>query len=417
MTNRPSRWFAASRPPAHAHGETPIIIGADGRGGQHGVIGRHEDRAVALDLSGCHTIGVFGVQGSGKSYTVGAIAEMAVLPACAISSLSFPLATVYFHYHRSDTCPPEHAAAVRPNDVAGDIATLARSYGVEATGLRDVVVLAPPGKVAQRQREIGGVTVLPLLFGPAELGADDWRDLLCASSSDALYVRQVLALLRRERDRLRLETLREAVAGGTLAAPAMRLAQDRLELAAEYVRDGADVGQVLRPGRTVIVDLRDEWIERDDALALFLILMRVFTRQRAAVGHFNKLLVFDEAHKYMADGALTAALVESVREMRHLGASLLIASQDPLSIPQSVLELSSVLLLHRMTSPRWLKHLQSAIVATKGLRIEELAALPAGSALTWAQQCTDARFKRAPRRIRVRPRLSKHGGETVRAGE
>jgi hypothetical protein len=410
MSQRGVRWGAH---PSGAAGV--IVIGADRPSGQHGVIGRADDRAVAIDLDGCHTIGVFGVQGSGKSYSVGAIAEMAVLPASPISSVTCPLATVYFHYHRSDSCPPEHAASVAPNDALAEVSTLERSYGISPAGLSDVVVLVPPGKVAQRRHELAGMTVHPLLFGPAELGADDWRDLLCASSSDALYVRQMLALLRRERDRLRVDTIREAITGGTLAPPAVRLAQDRLELAEEYVRDDANVAEVLRPGRTVIVDLRDEWIEREDALALFLILMRVLTRRRPDSEHFNKLLVFDEAHKYMSDGALTAALVEAVREMRHLGASLVIASQDPLSIPQSVLELSSIVLLHRMTSPRWLKHLQGALAATKGLRIQDLASLPAGTALAWAHQCTDARFKRGPRRVRIRPRLSKHGGATVRA--
>jgi ABC-type dipeptide/oligopeptide/nickel transport system ATPase component len=394
----------------------PVVLGTDTTGRQHGIVGRSEGRTVAVDLDGCHTIGVFGVQGSGKSYTVGAIAEMAVMPASSISNVRCPLSTVYFHYHRSDSCPPEHVAAIEANDVAEDLTVLARSFAAKASPLRDVVVLSPAGKVEQRRRELRGMQVAPLLFGPTELGADDWRDLLCASNSDALYVRQMLALLRRERDHLRVSDLRDAVARGTLSPPAMRLAQDRLELAAEYVQDGANIGAILRPGRTVIVDLRDEWIEKDDALALFLTLMRVFTR-RGDQARFNKLIVFDEAHKYMSDGALTTTLVETAREMRHLGASIVIASQDPMSVPQSVLELSSIVMLHRMTSPRWLKHLQGALVATKTVSIADLAGLAPGEAMVWAQQCTEAQFRRGMRRVRMRPRLSKHGGETVRASQ
>jgi hypothetical protein len=49
---------------------------------------------------------------------------------------------------------------------------------------------------------------------------------------------------------------------------------------------------------------------------------------------FNKLVVFDEAHKYMESADLISGLVEVVREMRHKGTSILVASQD-LKIPLS----------------------------------------------------------------------------------
>ena len=105
----------------------------------------------------------------------------------------------------------------------------------------------------------------------------------------------------------------QAIAASGLTPPAMRFAMDRLELAAEYIGDGESLGALLHPGRTIVVDLRDEWIERDEALALFLCLTRVFTRPAAAGVTCNKLLVFDEAHKYMADSALTATVVETAR--------------------------------------------------------------------------------------------------------
>ena len=47
---------------------------------------------------------------------------------------------------------------------------------------------------------------------------------------------------------------------------------------------------------------------------------------------FNKLVVFDEAHKYIDSPDLVAGLVEVVREMRHKG-TVMVASQDPPSVP------------------------------------------------------------------------------------
>ncbi len=41
------------------------------------VVGEALGRRIGLDLNHTHTISLFGVQGGGKSYTLGTIAEMA----------------------------------------------------------------------------------------------------------------------------------------------------------------------------------------------------------------------------------------------------------------------------------------------------------------------------------------------------
>ena len=56
---------------------------------------------------------------------------------------------------------------------------------------------------------------------------------------------------------------------------------------------------------------------------------------------FNTLVVFDEAHKYIDNPDLVARLVEVVREMRHKGTTVRVASQDPPSVPTSLVELST----------------------------------------------------------------------------
>ena len=88
--------------------------------------------------------------------------------------------------------------------------------------------------------------------------------------------------------------------------------------------------------------------------------MQLFAEAQNDGRRFNKLVVFDEAHKYIESPDLVAGLVESVREMRHKGMSVLVASQDPPSVPISLIELSNHVILHKFTSPAWLKHLQKA---------------------------------------------------------
>ena len=93
---------------------------------------------------------------------------------------------------------------------------------------------------------------------------------------------------------------------------------------------------------------------------------------------FNKLVVFDEAHKYIDNLDLVAGPVEFVREMRHKGTTVMVTSQDPPSVSTSFIELSIQIMLHRFNSPARLKHLQKANATLDALTTAKLAALGPG---------------------------------------
>ncbi len=405
--------------PAGAAAEPPpifdVVLGSTEPTPQYGLLGKCGSQKVAIDLNGCNTISLFGVQGFGKSYTLGVIAEMATREVPHINVLPSPLGTVIFHYHRSDTYEPEHAAAVRPNEKKTEVDRLLREYGASPAGLRDVVLLAPEAKVEDRRRDYPDLTVLPLKFGSAEIGPEGWKFLLGAHGNDSLYVRQLVAIMRRFRGRLTVQKLREEIRDADLGKAGQKLAEDRLGLAEPYIDDAKRLGDLLRPGRTVIVDLRDEWIEKDEALGLFVVMLRIFGATTHEGKKFNKLVVFDEAHKYITESELIGEVVETIREMRHQATTVVIASQDPLSVPRPVIELTSILVLHRMTSPQWLKHLKSAIISLEDLDEKPLAALAPGEALVWTQRSTDKRFMLKPQKVSIRPRFTQHGGGTKTA--
>src|SRR5262245_41918547 len=332
-----------------------------------------------------------------------------------INILPSPLATVIFHYHKSDAYAPEYASAVAANQKQSEIERLHAEYGAYPVGLRDVVLLAPEAKVDQRRREFPGIKVDPIKFASSELGADSWKFLLGAYGNDSLYIRQLVAIMRRHRDGLTISTFKQDIAAAGLPPSTQRLADDRLNLAEQYIDDAHRLGELLRPGRTVIVDLRDEWIEKDEALGLFVVMLRIFAATEFGGREFNKLVVFDEAHKYISESELIGQVVETIREMRHQATTVVIASQDPLSVPRAVIELTSILLLHRMTSPQWLKHLKGALAALDGIEEGHLTALLPGEALVWAQRSTEKRFMIRPQKIQVRPRVTQHGGGTKTA--
>jgi hypothetical protein len=93
----------------------------------------------------------------------------------------------------------------------------------------------------------------------------------------------------------------------------------------------------------------------------------------------------------------------------------MVASQDPPSVPVSLIELSSQIILHKFNSPAWLKHIQKANAALAALTPEKLANLSAGEAYVWSSQATDDAFSKGAVKMHCRPRVTRHGGTTKTA--
>ncbi len=400
---------------AHAEPAYDIVLGVAQPSPQFGLLGEAAGRKVALDLNQTHTISLFGVQGGGKSYTLGSIIEMACMPIAGVNVLPRPLAAVIFHYSSTLDYKPEFTSMVAPNTDDAQIRLLHDRFGAQPQGLKDVVILAPAAKVAERSAEYPDMKVLPIAFKSSELKAAHWKFLMGAVGSQSMYIRQVGLIMKKLRDELTLAGLRKGIEDSALSDHLKELALLRLRFAEEYVDDQRDLTSVLRPGRLVIVDLRDELVEKDEALGLFVVLLQMFAETTYQGRQFNKLVVFDEAHKYIDSPDLVAGLVEVVREMRHKGTSILVASQDPPSVPASLIELSSQIILHKFNSPNWLKHIQKANAALDGLTPSKLAALGPGEAYVWSSKSTDEAFTRDAIKVRCRPRVTQHGGATKTA--
>jgi hypothetical protein len=95
----------------------------------------------------------------------------------------------------------------------------------------------------------------------------------------------------------------------------------------------------------------------------------------------------------------------------------LVASQDPPSVPLSLIELSNHIILHKFNSPAWLKHLQKANAALADLSPAKMTALRPGEAYIWSSKASDASFTRGAVKVQLRPRITQHGGSTKTATE
>lgn len=394
-----------------------ILLGDTAASPQFGLLGKVAGRMVGLDLNHPQTISLFGVQGGGKSYTLGTIVEMATMSIPCVNSLASPLASVIFHYSPTQDYAPEFTSMGHANSDPQALQILQDEYRGIPQPLSDILLLTSADKFEQRAQEFPHLTVRPLKFASVELGASHWRFLMGAVGNQAAYFRQLNRLMRQLRGNLSLGSLRQGIDDSTLPDHIKDLANMRLDLAASYIDDNHRLGNLLRPGRMVIVDLRDEFIEKDEALGLFVVLLQLFADAKYENKPFNKLVVFDEAHKYIGSPDLVDGLVEVVREMRHKGTTILVASQDPPSVPVSLIELSTQIIMHKFNSPQWLKHIQKANSALTTLTPEHMANLSPGEAYVWSSKATDAGFSRGAHKIMCRPRVTQHGGETRTAVE
>lgn len=396
-----------------------ITIGKTTNSPQYGILGKTitGDRSIAIDLSETNTISLFGVQGGGKSYTIGTISEMVLKQFSNINKLPAPLAGVIFHYSESMDYAPEFTSMIHPNDDKVQLKKLREVYGAEPDNIEDIILLVPKDKLEERKLEYPSIEVQPISFNSTELNVQDWMFLLGAVGNDSTYIRQLKAIMRSVRNNISLQTLRKGITNSNLLTNSQKsLAEQRLNFAAEYIDDDELLKEYLKPGRLIIVDLRDELIAKEEALGLFVVMLNIFSGVKEIDGEScNKFIVFDEAHKYMNNSDLTDSIVTAIREMRHKGVSLMIASQDPMSLPNAIIELSSIVLLHKFNSPQWVKHIQKSITQLSSLSAPDMASLSPGEAYLWATKSTDKQIMNRPIKISTRPRVTKHGGDTIRA--
>jgi DNA phosphorothioation-dependent restriction protein DptH len=395
-----------------------IIVGKSSESPQFGVLGKSiQNKKIAIDLSETNTISLFGVQGGGKSYTIGTITEMVLKQFSHINALPSPLAGVIFHYSESMDYEPEFTSMIYANDNRTELQKLKDEYGAQPDSIKDVILLTPRDKIEERRLQYPSIDIKPISFNSMELNVQDWMFLLGAVGNDSAYIKQLKSLMREQRRSITMEGLSESVESSELLSNSQKaLARQKLSFAREYIDDTFYIRDILKPGRLIIVDLRDEFIVKDEALGLFVIMLNIFSGVKTYNDkHFNKFIVFDEAHKYMDNKDLTGNIVTAIREMRHKGVSIMIASQDPPSLPNEIIELSSVVLLHKFNSPQWLKHIQKSITQLSNLTPADMSILKPGEGFLWSTKASEQSITLKPIKISTRPRVTKHGGATKQA--
>ncbi|KAF9469015.1 hypothetical protein BDZ94DRAFT_1245162 [Collybia nuda] len=301
---------------------------------------------------------VCGVQGSGKSHTVSVMLENMLVPDCpSIGSLKKALSGLVLHLSEGgpSSLPNEAAWLSVPSRLG--LKTPKVCVYVSHASLNTMrTVYAPLGK---------RVIVEPLLFTEAELDAQAFLSMMAVGSSDSapLYIQIVLSILRDLGENYTFQAfMRNLETSKKKFNPAQLSGlEQRLSLLTSFMEKGHSSKQQkprFAPGQITIVDLSDPFIDSASACGLFEIITRLFVRADVSTG---KVLVVDEAHKYLSStrgsSGLTGALLALTRQQRHLSMRVIISTQEPTVVPPVLLDLCTVTILHRFSSPSWWDHL------------------------------------------------------------
>ncbi|KAI0677006.1 hypothetical protein C8Q78DRAFT_961710 [Trametes maxima] len=295
---------------------------------------------------------VCGVQGSGKSHTVAVLLEdMLIAGYAPIGTSGKPLSGLVLHFGEggSDSRACE-AAWIGQTKIEGVRPPVIKVYGSgpSLAALKDTYAALGPT-----------VSVEPLLFSEKELDAEAVLSMMAVGSSDVapLYMQRILADLRDLGGMFTYTAFLKKVKQAKIDMTSMQVGylEQRMALLDRFVDTGRDQSKErFKPGQLTIIDLSDPFIDAGSACALFEIVTRLFVRAEVDTG---KVLVVDEAHKYLSMNkgrvGLTKALTSLTRQQRHLALRVIISTQEPTALPPVLIDLCSIAILHRFSSPAW----------------------------------------------------------------
>ncbi len=385
---------------------------------------------IYMDVAKAHVVFVCGKRGSGKSYTMGAIAEGAAQMDPEISkNLAFIILDTMGIYWTMRY----------PNLKDKDLLDM---WKIPSKGLG--VEIFTPGGFFREYQEKGIPTDYAFSLRPDELQSQDWFLTFGLDQNDpvAVFIERIINSMRTTGKSYGLSDIVAAIKADEEEERGIKnAALNRFENAEGwglFDKNGTPLDDLAKGGKVTILDVScyatapNGWAIK--SLVVGLVAQKLFNermvsrkneefamiKQMTTFGEVASLksdrkplvwLVIDEAHEFLPRQGKTAAsdaLITILREGRQPGISLILATQQPGKIHTDVMTQSDTILAHRLTSRidiDALKMLSSSFM-NKGID-EHLRILPH---VPGASLIIDDKNERVFS-TRMRPRSTWHGGE------
>jgi hypothetical protein len=388
---------------------------------------------VNMDLMSPHVMLVAGKRGSGKSYTLGIIAEELAL---AMERREIEVAAVVV-----DTVDV-FRQTVEPNLDQED---LLKKWGLEAKGF-PVSVYIPrrtyvglPDEVKKKSR------LFPLSIGPKELTVSDWGYVLekggTLSTAMENLIGETLDSIRRgytldSGDKVALKRdfsikdmircieinpqINELYKPATRTALIQRLKRaDRLGV---FHPGGTSAQDLAIAGQITIIDVAPLGSDAEAVLAILtnMLCRQVLTYRMAWTDEGASAreelpptwLIIDEAHTLVPRSGHTPAkdaIIGYAKLGRRFGCSLVLCTQQPSAVSDDAISQADIILSHSLSHDNDIRALQQRAPAVMPDQFRDkvfISSLPRGVAIVFDQSTENKRGFI----MQVRPRVSQHGG-------
>ncbi|MDK2849927.1 MAG: hypothetical protein PWR32_594 [Candidatus Woesearchaeota archaeon] len=386
---------------------------------------------VYLDVADTHAIFICGKRGSGKSYTMGVIAEgISALPAEIREKISVVILDTMGIYW----------SMKYPNKKDSK---LLDSWGIEPKRL-DVKIFVPTGFFNDLKKKDLPVDY-PFSLNAQDLSAEDWLNVfdIDLNTEVGAFIEKVINDIKDTFETYDLEDIIKFIQRYDYSTEIKLIASNRFENAMHwglFSSEGTKLEQIIKPGQVSVIDVSTyaalAGAENVKALAIGLLAQKAFelrmkyrkeeefSELNAKVNFFTKesekelkvplvWFIIDEAHEFLPREGKTGAskaLKTILREGRQPGISLVLATQQPGKIHQDVLTQSDIVISHRLTAKIDVDALgllmQSYMREGLDKAIDNLPR-EKGSAIVF----DDNNERLFP--IRIRPRFTWHGGSTA----
>ncbi|KAF1943971.1 hypothetical protein EJ02DRAFT_113862 [Clathrospora elynae] len=395
---------------------------------QYGLMGTYETERIFLNTNIPFSAFICGVQGSGKSHTTATILENALIPSKQLGKLKSPLSALVFSYGQFGG----DGSGFSVSEAAFLAAPHPKFPG--HPHVKKVHVLVSPSnyvKISRLYLRISNVLVTKFKLKPHKLDIEVMLTLMNVSDSDdtPLYMAAVTQLLRQmatEGGSFNYFDFRSRLRKCSFNPSQVNMLQMRLGLLESFLDlDNSCPEPQFREGEVTIMDMSCPFVDANTACILFKIGLQRYLQSKAA----GKMVVLDEAHKYMLPNpgakALNETLLTTIRLQRHYGARILISTQEP-TLLTDLIALCSITFIHRFSSPEWFAAIKRHIPMRADEQHEVMKAiesLKTGTALVYSPNAALGRNE-AGRLVKgtgrlmkmsVRKRVTSDGGQSVLA--
>lgn len=389
---------------------------------------------IWLDVARSHVIMIAGKRGSGKSYSLGVIAEeLCDLPeevSQNIAPLIFDTMGIFWTMKFKNEKESE----------------LLQQWDMKPRNI-PVVVWAPYGFYEEYEKRMVAVDK-KFAIKASELDAEDWILTFNLGITDpiSITIENIVSMLKEGKKDFDVDSIIDAIKNYGESSEETRMAAAALFEAAKTWgvfsvkgQRGTEIKELIVPGKSTILDLScysSIGAFNVRALVIGLVSKKIFNERMLArkkeemialqhgidyLGALEKKemplvwIFIDEGHEFLPKEGKTAAsdaLIQLLREGRQPGISLVLATQQPGVIHRDAMTQADVVIAHRLTAQPDIEALnsimQTYLLESIRRSMSELPGLK-GSALI----LDDNSERIYP--IRMRPKFTWHGGESPTA--